>query len=296
LYTADDLILAVQEAATLPEDDERFTESELLRIADTETLAKVLPLVKRHVGGYLSYDKNYAISTSGRYRIPARAVMGALLDVKLTNGDEEVSIPVLEEHDVMNRTLSPFTYACFVKNNSVYTLPRSIAGYTGVRLTYMLRPSNLILESAAGLVTGIDTATGIVTCSSVPTGFSSGLLDIVRGEPQAEVLAIDQDPEAVVTGASGTVEFSELPDDLEVGDFIAPAGESPVVLLPRELVPLLEQLVANHCLKSQTDQAAIAEGRKNEKELREGASILMTPRVQHQPKRLVPRHGLMRRR
>jgi hypothetical protein len=297
-YLADDLVLAVQELATLPENDERFTSTKILSLADTETLGKVIPLVKRHVAAYLSYDKDYALSSTGSYRVPPRAVMGALLDVKLVSGDQEEPVNIIDEHQVRNRTLSHTPgFSCFLKNNTIITLPRSISGWTTIRMTYMLRPSQLVLASAAAQVTAINTGTNTVTCSSVPTTFSASTpLDVIRANAQAEILAIDQTPSSVVTGASGTIQLSSLPSSLEVGDYLALAGQSPVVLLPREVIPYLEQLVANRCLQSQTDKGALQEGLTNAKELRDGITILITPRVQHQPKVLVPNHGLTRRR
>lgn len=296
---ADELITDVQELATIPEDDERFGDTQILRLAHLETLSKVLPLLKRHVEGYLSYDKDYALVASGRYRIPPRAAMGALLDVKVISGDREEPVNVIDEHDVGNRTLSHSRsgYSAFLKNNCVYTLPESISGWTYLRMTYLLRPSKLILAEDAAIVTAINSGTNTVTCTTVPTTFSTSTpLDVVRADPQAEILSIDNTPSAVVTGASGTIQLSSLPEDLEVGDYFSLAGYSPVIVLPEEVIPYLAQLVANRILQAQTDREALKEGKENAKELKEGLSFLMTPRVQNQPDVLVPSHGLMRRR
>lgn len=296
---ADDLILAVQDLAAIPEDDERFGDTEILRLAHTETLSKVLPLIKRHVEGYLSYDKDYALVAAGRYRIPPRAAMGALLDVKVLSGDREEPVTIIDEHQVGNRTVSHVLqgYSAFLKNNCVYTLPQAISGWTSLRMTYLLRPSRLVLEESAAQVTSIDTGTNTVTCSTVPTTFStSTALDVVRADPQAEILSIDNTPLAVVTGTSGTIQLSELPEDLEEGDYLSLAGYSPVILLPEEVIPYLEQCVANRILQAQGDKEALKSGVENAKELKDGISVLITPRVQNQPDVLVPSNGLMRRR
>jgi hypothetical protein len=298
IYTADRLIEDVQDLAALPTDDERFTDSKILKLADQVTLSRILPDVKRHRGAWLSFDSDNALIATGRYRIPPRAVMGGLIDVKLISGsssEQEEDVEIIEEKDVRNRTLSiGWKKAAFLKGNSVYTLPQSISGYTYLRLTYMLRPSRLVTVAEAAEITAINTGTNTVTCTSVPTSFSGETIDIVRALPQAEVLALDQSP-IIVTGTSGTLQFSSLPTDLEVGDYCTIAGESPIVLLPRELSAILAQETANLCLQLLHDTTG-KRGQELEKELREGASILLTPRVENGPKRLVPRHGIVRRR
>lgn len=297
-YTADLLIEDVQDLAALPEDDERFSDAKILKFADLITFSRILPDLKRHRGSFLSFDKDCAVTATGRYRIPPRAVMGGLIDVKLISGtssEQEEPVDIISEHDVKNRTLSPgWSRAAFLKGNSVYTLPQSISGYTYLRLTYMLRPSKLVLVEDAAVITAINTGTNTVTCTNVPTGFTGHAIDIVRALPQAEVLAMDQTA-SIVTGALGTLQFSSLPTDIEVGDYCAISGESPIVLLPRELSVVLAQETANLCLQILTDQSG-KRSKELEKELREGASILLTPRVEQSPKRIVPRHNLVRRR
>jgi hypothetical protein len=72
-------------------------------------------------------------------------------------------------------------------------------------------------------------------------------VDFVQNDGPYDILEIDQ----TITNISGTtLTFAALPDDLAVGDWICLAGQSPVLIAPRELQPLLVQATLHKSLMS----------------------------------------------
>src|SRR5690606_8653031 len=104
-----------------------------------------------------------------------------------------------------------------------------------------------------------------------------------------ECLGIDQ----TITGISGTtIEFSSLPDELAVGDYVCLAGESPVPQIPVEFHALLAQEVVVKVLE------ALGKSTKDAKDdlktLKENLPNLITPRVQGESRRVVNRRPITR--
>lgn len=254
----------------------------------------MLPLILKVREGYYSFDKDYTLNASGQYSIPTRAVGGKVDTVALVDGTRRLDLVRYFENELYDTSLSPESQGFYIKRSKIITLPKVPNGYPTLRVGYMLRPAKIIATTDAAQITGIDTGTKTVTLSSIPSNFSTSLIyDIVQAEPHFDTLGIDLVATQVT---STTITFSDsLPDDLVVGDWVSIAGTTPVIQVPVELQPLLEQYVANTCLKSQTDLEAYKAGVLDAKTMRDDVLSLITPRAQGEGKKLVNRTGMLRR-
>lgn len=282
----------------LPTSQNTYTEARFLTIANAAMRSVLLPLVDKIREGYYSYDIDTALNATGQYNIHTRAVGGKLIDASLINGNERLELTRYSEGQFTNYDSPPGDYGFYLKRSQIYLLPKVPSQWTSLRQTFMLRPPQIVAQTSGAQITAINTSSGLVTCSLVPsTWTASNTFDHVQAEPHFDTLSIDLVSSAVVTGTSGTLTFTpaNLSSRLAVGDWIGLAGQSPVVQLPVELFPILAQESANICLKSQGDLTAYKAGVESAEMMKKEILSLISPRVQSEGKKIVNRTGLLRR-
>jgi hypothetical protein len=281
----------------IPTSQNTFTEARLLRLANATLKTKIVSLVDKVREGYYSYDVDTTLNATGVYNIHGRAVGGKLLNAAIIQGDEKKELTRYYEESIVNFNTPNGSDGFFLKRSQVVLVPKVPSGDT-FRQTILLRPLQIVAQTDAAQITNINTGTGVVTCSLVPSSWTTAnTFDLCMAEPHFDTLSIDLDISAVTTGASGTLTFTpaDLPSRLAVGDWIGLAGQSTVVQCPDELLPLLAQEVANVALKSQSDLTAYKLGVEAVKEMKDDIMTLISPRVENEGKKIVNRTGMLRR-
>jgi hypothetical protein len=298
LYTWEDFLDEVKTLGMVPTAQDTFTEARFLRLTWGQMISRILPLVGKVQEGFYEYDFDQSLNATGVYDIPTRAIGSKVVKVALLNGASIYPLTRYYEDSQGDLSAAPAgDYGFKLKRNQVILLPNVPSGWSQVRITVSLRPNRIITNGDAAQVTDINTGTQTVTCETVPSDWVAGsTYDIVQQNPHFDWLSIDQAVAAVTPGAGGTIEFSSaLPTRLQVGDWVALAGESPIIQIPEVLHPLLAQYVANVTLKGQGDAEAYKLGVEAAKEIREDVLSLINPRVQTEGKKIVNRTGLLRR-
>lgn len=270
-----------------------FTDAVLLTLADDAIITRFSDVVTslREQHWLTSYD--FTVSSSATYPLPPRAIAESLTDVVLLDagGHPATLVGPLETAEV--EYYDSTTPAFYVLDRALYLRPAQSSGTLRVR--FALRRSTLILSTSAAVISSINTGTNTVTCADVPASWTnSTLLDLIQVEPSGTVLAMDQDPVAVTTGASGTVQLTGLPTGLAVGDYLAPRTQSPVLQLPPEMAPALANFVAGDVLSQLGDSAGARERLGLADAQLASAKTMLTPRVHNKPQRLRAQ-GLFRR-
>jgi hypothetical protein len=296
-FTNDSLIAAIKRRAAVPSVGQ-WSSAEILATADEEMRSYVLPLVRRVQEEHLLQASDYTVISSdaigqplgAQYRIPGRAIGGALRDVYLVDSDGGVVRPPRLSTD----DLEGATWGLYLFSNCIHYVNRNgSCSAPTLRMTYYLRPSALVLEAAAGRVTGYDANAHSITIAAAPAAFAGQTsFDIVRGRPGFEMLGFDLP--GSITGTTVTL-TGVLPNDIAVGDWVCLPEESPVPQIPAELHPLLAERVAFTYLKIEDPEAAAASAKTLE-EMQAGAMLLLGQRIQGSPKKIVPAaNGLFRR-
>jgi len=296
-YTTDNLLTGIKRRGSIPTGQSRFQNAELLVIADQEIETSILPEIKAARKSYFSLNIDQAINlTNAVYRIPSRSVGAGLEAIFLVDAQgKKIELCLIDEADVYDPGVSPNGKpSYYFKGNNVVLVPPNPNTWTILRMSILIQPNQLEQTSNCALITAINSGTNTVTCSNVPT-WGQVEMDLIRGEAGYECLAIDQVPTAITTGASGTIQFSSLPSDLAVGDWIALAGYSPVVQLPSPYQAILEQRTANTCLRSLGLMQQLQAGIEALKEMKPTLALI-SPRSQKEPQRIIPNNGLIRRR
>jgi uncharacterized protein YcgL (UPF0745 family) len=267
-------------------DDAYFTTDEYERIINNAMKIHVTPLLLKLNEDYLLATKEYTVSEdTANYRVPARAIGTKLRDVKLkdSSGNYTHLLRLYEEDRGSGRS------GYFVSRNSI-ELSDDIK--TGTLLvSYFIRPSDLISEGEYAVISSIDTDTNTITVESLPSGFLVDTkCDLVQADSPYDLLDFDTEITAINTL---DVTFSSLPEDLQVGDYLCLAKQSPVPQVPEELEQLLIQAALVMCLAAKKDQAVKYE---NEvlKMMKEDMVNMLDPRVESNDTKIRPQ-GLLRK-
>lgn len=263
-YLASSLLADVKRRGQIPEtSDGSYSESELLAFASDEiqTYLTSLLMSVREEWFVRPYDYNLT-GNQVTFNIPQRSIGSKLRQVLVGQDPNWLVVQRVEPKQTYGYyygfTPASFPNAGFgagyvFQNTTIKLLSASYGGPT-LRLMYFLRPNRLVSEFACGLITDIDTNTNEVTVSNAPTTFTDGTsYDFIKSKSGFDTLAMDQ--VADITGNVLTFE-DDVPNDLEVGDYVALAGQSPIPQLPVELHPLLAQRTVVKVLESAGDPKA----------------------------------------
>lgn len=282
--TTADLITSITSRGLVPTNQNTYTTAQMLQIADEELQTGLLPLVLSTQEEYYSTYIDY-VSPTLVLTLPERAIGGKLRAVNFLRDTIQWPAPRIELEDV-NSTFLPSYY--FRGNEIVFTQQPL---YT-VRMYYHIRPSHLIQTSECGRIASIDTATNSLTLSSVPSTYTtSQTFDVVSSTATAKVKALDQ---SVVSIVGTVVTFTALPT-AAVGDYLCLSGQSPVIQLPYELIPVLAQRVAVKVLEGIGDMDGSKRAQEKLNEMEPRAFRLLEPRSDSQPHKVINRNSGIRR-
>lgn len=285
---ADDLIKSAKRRAKIPSAQASWSPTEILSSADEQIQSYVLPLIRRMREDYGLQSLDFALTTpdrqgtTGPFRVPYRAVGGAIRDVYLLDANRNpIDVPRITPDD-----LEQATWGVYFVGNVLYLLNKTTqSAPITLRMMYFLRPNRLVQQASAAQITGINFGTGAVTLGSVPAGYSGQTTwDLVQGRPGFDTLAFDF---AGTLGGSTVFFSSALPGDLVVGDYVCLPETTPVPQIPPELHPLLAQRVAVQYLESEGDQSVI-QAAQTLSRMEADAMTLLTPRIEGRAKHIIP--------
>lgn len=270
-YTNSILLSSIKRRALIPNSQQTFQDDELLDMASEVIESFVMPLIlQSRQEFYVTYDDIAITKRSsdnfGWIRIPQRAIGQSIVEVRNTN----------------DYPLDSTDY--WVEGSKIYFGDASSGTY---RVYYYIRPSKLVEVSECGRITDINTTTGEITVSSVPSDFTTSLeYDFVRGKASFDTLGRNLTASAV--GASSiTFTASDLPSELVVGDYVATSDESPIPQIPVEWFNYLAQLTAVQVLESIGDHEAMKLAAAKLEKMEKHMLSLISPRIEKKAKAIV---------
>lgn len=266
-YIVDSLLPTLRLLPLMPSVQALFSPAELITVMNFEMDSKIVPMMDNQAEEYGIYVEDIPYTTSVTvYEIPSRALGGKVRSVSFVDSNgNEVRIPRLRVEDIMSNVnatglaINPALWGFYFQNNKIVTYLGSWNGgsssFPYIRVRYIRQPGTLVASDACGEVTNI--AGNVVTVDNVPTTFTTSMTyDLISNHPQMFVshgddLAIT----AVVTGANGTITFTDTPPSaLQIGDWVCLAGQSPIPQIPfNPGFQLLLQLSAAKCLEIHGD-------------------------------------------
>ncbi len=245
-FRTDDFLSRLKVAMQIPSAQGKLTDPEILDLVTTEVFGKMVPLLRKVRGNRKVKEADQALVVNqARYRIPARTAGAVVRSVFYldSNGDES-PIDEIEREDAWrfrSDSSTPAGYVFYFDGDEVVLVPTPQTGETGsIRLCYYLRPGKLVLASACALATGVSATVVTTAASGVPATITSSTpTDLIEGTPQADVIGLDKTPTATtgttITYAAGVLTAAGF----AIGDYVALAGETPMIPLPDVLHPCL---------------------------------------------------------
>lgn len=291
-YTTTGLIASTKRRAFLPAGS-GLTTSDILQILTEELRNYMTAFLKGIREEYIIAQLSVPV-TSATVVMPSRAVGGALRTVQwLTTDNFRRQLSRVEPERAgyyLPINAEPAGY--MLQGNNLILLPGVTSGT--VVVSYQQRPGQLVLTDAAGLVTAINTGTGQVTVSQRPTSFTNtAVYDFVSATPNFVATVLDYNLAGGAISWTGNVATISLAAAaiLQVGDYLALAGETPIPQIPTEAHDLLAQAGALKVAQASGSSRleAIAEGLTN---IRKDTTMIMSPRVDGSARPIINRTGV----
>jgi hypothetical protein len=300
-YTTTGLLASIRRRASLPNTATAGTaDADLLAYANEELRLRLTAQIMSLREDYFLTHDDRALS-GVRYRIPTRAIGGKLAGVYLLDAEGNVRDKLERESHTRLEDWGVGAVgnasAIHIEGNTVVLLPSASSTATTIRLSYYARPGELVAAGAGSVAIPISAIVGgVATVKADVGGGSSDPLDIVKASPGFETTLMDAvaalDSSGFGATGEATATFASL-DGVEAGDYITPAGTSPIPQIPVEFHAILAQRTALKALQALGDKAGVDDAKRELAEMEEAIGILASPRVDSSPQKIVNRGGAL---
>lgn len=315
-YNATELVESVLLRAMLPKTNNTFTKDDILRFANEELDNSLVPFIMQHHEDYFLTDELSQLKDKqAKYPIPYRAIGNKLNDVAFQDIDDTIyemtRVVIADEYSFKSNYYNPygryFLRHFFVEGDEIVLASKEseIIGGGYLKFSYYLRPNSIVDESRYAKITKIEKGATetVITLSQYPENFPQSVedistfpIDLIKGKTPFKTL--DFDVVMVSTNSSGTaptitLNNTDVPVRLEVGDYICQAEEAPIAQIPSELHSMLAQRVACRCLEALGDTQGLQAAMAKLQEMETRASTMVDSRVESAPLKVINKHGFL---
>lgn len=297
-FTTSGLLESVKRRANLPINQSTYTAARVLAFADDELTDTVIPMVRAWRNDHFVTYTDVTTTSAVEYEIPDHAMNRGLYNVAILDDSGRPYSLVRVDFD---REIEPGPWswhnrfrdnglAYYTRGDSLFLYPESQSGET-LRMYYERLPNKLVETSSAGLVTGVDSGTGVVTCAAgVPSSITTSTpICAVKGTPGFTLRFENITP---TNKAATTVTIATASAALvEVGDYITLDGDSPLLQIPVEAHAVLAQAVTVKLLEGMGDEN-LPTAREALERAKASYAASFPVRVEQAPKRIFSRNRL----
>ena len=296
---ADSILTGVKRRISMPASQVLLQDTDILAFADDAIKAHIIPMLESTNQEYFVTSEDIPlVASTSEYNIPYRATGRSFRELKLKSSTDSTDVRNLQKisiEDLQIFSSQALPMGFYFKGDRFVLVPdvSSSAQVDLIEAWYRLAPSNLV--ALAEVSTVVSVTSTIVTVDTVPSTFTvSTPIDFIQGVSGNRIYSIDKSPTAVgsttITFAAGTI-----PSTLIAGDYIALAGESPVAnMIPNEVYPYLESVLAKRCLRSIGDFEGARELNDDISEEKKNLLKILEPRIDGEPTVIINRTGLVR--
>jgi hypothetical protein len=309
-YTNVDLVKSAKLRAMIPENQLALSDEDILVLASEKLNSELLPNIMSAREEYYIYVEEFDKSSDNKYEIPYRAAGSKLRTIFVLDGSStlipctEISVdevPYLTSYYGEQYNRPQF----YIQNSQIIFLNDSIVRYSinKIQMHYYLQPSELVLPERCLTVKTIDRNSGRIDVleRQIPQHFqSSEEIDFIAFDGSNKILSMDiplvsvSSNTPVTSQKFITLDPSNIPTNLKVGDYIALAEESPVPQLPNDLRPVLVQNTICCILEAQGDLDNLEVARQTLGVMNKKMFNLIQDRSEGTPKKVVNRNGTIR--
>ena len=271
-YTGEELIAQVRDEARIPNTASTGnTDADILNRINEFVLGYLAPLVMEVRDEYfIRTTRTPLVASTSKYRIPPRAMFQKLRDIRFkttTGGYYPLAHTSMADLDNARRSLTEVSApgAFLIEGNYISLWPPIGASAQGsLDIAFYFAPSELVLSTATAKVAAVDPDTDNpkeVSLESVPATWTDAtvLFDAHSSYSGAETKVWDRkvtnidipNKRIVFEDAIDGSTFGDFP--VEVGDYVALAGDCALPGVPRELHPLIGLGAACSVLEDEGD-------------------------------------------
>lgn len=290
-FSTDWLVSTVQRLESVATSSQTFSEDDIVEFLNLELQSTVVPIIQSVNEEFGVFTHDTAVSALGdTIEIPTQATGQRLRSVQLVTSDGRLINLQRLNPDVLGEWNAVWASGFYIRNNELVFYPQKPSGSYTLRLNYFRRPNVLVPADQAGRVLSIDQIGGTLTLDGTPsTGWSVGQeLDVIVGSAPFDFRVRS----TVITDINGPV-IEIAPADLaevQVGDYVALAGESPVAqFVPLEALYFLAQLAGARCLQALGDTEGHALAMQKADSMRTRLLNMISDRVKGQPQKIIAR-------
>jgi len=240
-----ELLSLIRLRGSIPSNAPDWPASKVLEQASRELLETHFPLLVAARGEYLVKQTDVTlVSGTERYRLPARCAAVRLVSYLQADGQrdtlEEASPGELDKMAAnVNRIGRPARFTFSEHALSLWPIPGNASDK--LRVKWHMRPSRITETTNCAVIATITAdspSAGQTTIGfTAPTGTfpaSPAKIDVVKSSSPFDIIGFDLVP---LSGSTTSRVFTstDLPADLEVGDWLAGAGYTPFANVPVEL-------------------------------------------------------------
>lgn len=303
---ASKLIKSVRNRALIPTDTSVFTDEDILEILNEEVtqglLATIMSLNEEHMVDHIEISITSSEDLSKGIKIPERAVGNKLRDVAYKRGGNvyELSRITLEELSDYRNDFDRYNYNLdlfYVEGDRIKFVSNTIQADTVVIYFYMM-PNDITKEDECGKVFSIfdnGDETTTITLESIPDDYSNlPVMDFVSNKVPNKIIGYDKKPISVNrTQKTITFNNSDLPDTLEVADYVCEQFTSPFLNMPTEMHALLAQRASIYILEALNDTEGLRNAMTRLQGMETSIQTVLEDRVEGAPQKINPRHSTL---
>lgn len=306
-----EFLAAVKRAMTVPSYQARYSDNDMLGVANEEMANTITPMLTAMREDYMvKFVDIPTVPQQQEYQIPRRALGMVLREVwYLQNGGASYqNMPRIHLEDSFyyqptsaNPFISGNPFAFYIRNDKVAICPLPQQVGT-LRLWYFLKPSKLVLPTRTLTINSL-TYNTVTALSNVPSNISadagSNLTDITSYRPGYTVVVqdavVNQLPTTTSVELAGFTPSDTLADNEVVQfDVLSTAGETSIIQLPDEIATVLIFATAKRILQGLGfPQQIEMMNERLEKAIR-ACNELIQPRVEGELQKIVPKNGMLR--
>lgn len=296
--TGEYILRGVKRRVTFPANDELFGDDGILEMMDGILRERLIPMMRSvHEEFFVINDTMAFTAGTSKYRIPYRAMARGLRELKIQdtgNTDNIWDLPMIELNDLQYYQQSNGYPRCFYfEGDYIVIVPPPLDTSYQLLRWYLLQPNQLVQTSDCAQVVSI--ASNVVNCTAVPSTITASTpIDFISGKQGNIIYSFDVTPTSVASPLITFASASAIPSELQAGDYIALAQETPLYPLPDETYPLAETLLGAKILDSIGDFEGSAKMLGESDRLQQDAMKLLEPRAIGAPQKIINRGGLLR--
>jgi hypothetical protein len=234
-----ELLSDIRRAIGAPTYQARYSDNDILKIASSQQKSVVVPEIRKLRKNHFLKNEDFSVlSGATELALPERAIGRTVYKVWMTSATIPVvsdfrELKYLEVGEILStRTSNGDTYGYYFEDDKLKFHP-ALAEDSTVRLYYLFRPGELVLESRTATISGVGTDT--LTLDATPSNITlNSKIDVVKVNAGFETLCKD----LVVSARSSTsvtvtgYDFSTM--GISVGDILSLKRETSVVQLPED--------------------------------------------------------------